>query len=258
MVKLATGIYKITNTVNGKVYIGQSIDIERRHHEHNVKLNNNNHHNSYLQNSWNKYGESKFSHEIIEKCDVSQLNDREEYWISKYDSFNNNLGYNLTSGGGQGTKVSDITKKKLSDQRIGKFTGEDNPFFGKTHSEELKERVRQMNIENCGDKHYFYGKHHSEETKAKTRETIGESRVGSSNSNSKITEEIALNTIRLLLQGHPQLAISKHLGVSVYIVTDIKCGKRWKHLTNGLVFPNAKYKVRKGGDIRNEQNEAVA
>ena len=92
------GIYKIENLLNGKVYIGQSVDITKRWSTHVAELNNNCHHNIHLQNAWNKYGEENFEFSIVEECDISQLNQREIYWISKFNSCKN--GYNLTSGGG--------------------------------------------------------------------------------------------------------------------------------------------------------------
>jgi predicted GIY-YIG superfamily endonuclease len=95
---MSIGIYKIENLINGKIYIGQSIDIEKRWSVHKAELNRNYHCNNHLQNAWNKYGEENFEFVIIEECDNSQLNEREIYWIDKYGSYIN--GYNLTSGGG--------------------------------------------------------------------------------------------------------------------------------------------------------------
>lgn len=89
------GIYKITNIINGKCYIGQSIDIERRWQEHLYK-------NStclLLKYALHKYGVNNFTFEVIEECKPEELNSREIYWIKYYDSFGDN-GYNLTAGGG--------------------------------------------------------------------------------------------------------------------------------------------------------------
>jgi len=94
------GIYKISNLVNGKIYIGQSVDVYDRIAHHKAELRNNRHSNKYLQYSWNKYGEENFSFEIIESCKRNELNNREQYWISYYDSYNN--GYNHTLGGDGG------------------------------------------------------------------------------------------------------------------------------------------------------------
>lgn len=93
------GIYKIENTVNGKVYIGQSIHIELRWAEHKSELRGGYHENSHLQLAWNKYGEVSFKFSVLEFCDKSDLNDREIYWINYYKSFYGQNGYNIESGG---------------------------------------------------------------------------------------------------------------------------------------------------------------
>lgn len=94
------GIYKIENKVNGKVYIGESLDIERRWNEHREDLDNNKHHSFKLQNDWNKYGEDNFKFEVIKEIDKDMnsfismfaLYVYEDKYIKQYDSFNN--GYN--------------------------------------------------------------------------------------------------------------------------------------------------------------------
>lgn len=91
------GIYKIENIINKFKYIGQSHNIYSRWYSHKRELNKNTHHNYKLQNDWNKYGQNNFDFEIIDICDISELNDREMYWIKKFDSYNN--GYNLDLGG---------------------------------------------------------------------------------------------------------------------------------------------------------------
>lgn len=88
------GIYKITNLINGKVYIGQSINIERRWQEHLYQSSG----CSLLKYALHKYGVDNFSFEVIEECRQEELNEKEKLWIQYYDSFNN--GYNLTLGGG--------------------------------------------------------------------------------------------------------------------------------------------------------------
>lgn len=89
-----TGIYKITNLINNRIYIGQSTNIQSRWEEH--KFYSSNEHTA-LQAAFKKYGVSNFSFEVIEECSKEQLDEREIYWIKFYDSYNN--GYNLTKGG---------------------------------------------------------------------------------------------------------------------------------------------------------------
>ena len=61
-------IYRITNTINNKCYIGQTKDYEQRFAEHKRLLRRNKHQNPHLQSAWNKYGEKNFSFDVIEYC----------------------------------------------------------------------------------------------------------------------------------------------------------------------------------------------
>ena len=86
-------IYKITNKVNGKSYIGQTrytIEFRWRQHQHKKD-------NTYFHNAIHKYGIQNFSVEVLEECDVEKLNSREIFYIAKYNTFKE--GYNLTIGG---------------------------------------------------------------------------------------------------------------------------------------------------------------
>lgn len=102
------GIYKITNKINNKVYIGQSVHVERRINEHKNLLRNNKHHNQHLQHSYNKYGKKNFIFNIICECEANELNEKEIFYIKKYNSFLD--GYNLTPGGSY-NYTNDIEKK---------------------------------------------------------------------------------------------------------------------------------------------------
>lgn len=95
------GIYKIQNLVNGKIYIGQSVHIQARFSQHKREAKNGN--TRPLYNAIRKYGIENFSFEIIEECSKEMLNEREIYWIKKYNSFHS--GYNLTPGGSEPYKV---------------------------------------------------------------------------------------------------------------------------------------------------------
>ena len=86
-------IYKVTNKVNGKSYIGQTrYTLEFRWRQHLHKKDN-----VYFHNAIKKYGAENFSLEVLEECDVDKLNSREIFYIAKYNTFEE--GYNLTIGG---------------------------------------------------------------------------------------------------------------------------------------------------------------
>lgn len=94
-----TGIYKIENLINHKVYIGQSIDIYTRWFTHKEKLRKGTGHNKYLQSAYNKYGEENFEYSIICRCSKEELDEKEIYYISLYNSTDKRYGYNFERGG---------------------------------------------------------------------------------------------------------------------------------------------------------------
>lgn len=88
------GIYKFTNKINGKSYIGQSNNIERRFNDHLYYENNR---DMIFNRALKKYGLSNFTFEVIEECSLEELDEKEIKWIAYYDSWKN--GYNMTPGG---------------------------------------------------------------------------------------------------------------------------------------------------------------
>ena len=96
-------IYIIKNTINSKVYIGQTTNtIEYRFYQH-LDCSKRSYKNSALYNAIRKYGQENFYVELIEEVPFDKLDEREIYWISYYDSFNN--GYNSTIGGDGNKKI---------------------------------------------------------------------------------------------------------------------------------------------------------
>lgn len=99
------GIYKITNLINGKIYIGCSKNIEHRWIAHKSEsiLEHNPQYNYSIHKAFRKYGIDNFSFEIIELVSEQELFDKEKYWIAFYDSYNK--GYNETKGGDCGPSM---------------------------------------------------------------------------------------------------------------------------------------------------------
>ena len=96
-------IYKITNKINGKSYIGQTIqNVKERFYQHCATKCSKVVSNMAIHRAIKKYGKSNFTVEVIEEIDSTNLNDRERYWIKYYNSYNN--GYNSTKGGQDGCK----------------------------------------------------------------------------------------------------------------------------------------------------------
>jgi group I intron endonuclease len=137
-VSIKSGIYKITNTIDNKVYYGSSENIIRRWRDHKSCLRRNCHHSKYLQHAWNKYGEGNFIFEIV--ClenDQEKLLVLEQKFIDDFDSTNPKNGYNIS-----------------------KIAG--SAFKNMHHSEETK---RIQSEKNSGSNHWAYGKHLSEDHK---------------------------------------------------------------------------------------------
>ena len=145
------GVYKIINNVNGKIYIGQSINIKARWTDHINTLNRNSSHSVLLQRAWNKYGPDNFTFEILELCSEEMLDEVESKYINFYNSIKN--GYNLESGGNINKHLSEETKKKISDAHR-----------GKRMSEEAKQR---MSLSRTGEGNGMFGRHHTEDARKK-------------------------------------------------------------------------------------------
>lgn len=167
-----SGIYKITNIVNNKIYIGQSKDISCRWKDHLRRLRSGKHDNDHLQKAWGKYGENNFKFEIIEICEESYevLNNREIYWINKLKALDKNKGYNIASGGGNSNTLAGKDKeeisaiyKKIVSARIELWKEKGNPRKGFKMSDEQKEKIRNSLT---GEKNSNYGKNRPEHSKA--------------------------------------------------------------------------------------------
>lgn len=107
------GIYKITNKINGKIYIGQSNDIYRRFYEHQTKGGTS---RIPVDVAIQKYGKDKFSYEVLEECSIDELNQKETFWIKKLNAIEN--GYNCSEGGNQQSIGENNGKAKLTEKDV--------------------------------------------------------------------------------------------------------------------------------------------
>ena len=107
------GIYKITNRDTGKSYVGQSNDIERRFKEHQTVGEKS---RIPVDIAIQKYGKDSFLYEIIEECNIDELNVKETYWIQTLDTVNN--GYNCNIGGEQQSIGEANGRAKLTEEDI--------------------------------------------------------------------------------------------------------------------------------------------
>ena len=172
-------IYKVTSP-SGRVYIGQTINFKRRLKEYrNLKCDK----QPRLCNSFKKYGFDKHKIEILEYCKEEELNDRERYYQDFYNVLSRKgLNCRLTSSNDKSGRLSEETIKKLKSRDVSYMLGNDFRT-GIKHSEEIKNKIRNTLLENSKNPDYvnamtgkygelnpFYGKKHSEETKNILRE----------------------------------------------------------------------------------------
>lgn len=217
-------VYVHTNKINGKMYVGQTTHGDRP----NKRWDNGNGYKNcpYFYKSIQKYGWDNFEHEIVANNLTAQEADNFEILLIRtLDTTNVNVGYNIEPGGAKNKSMSDATKKKLSEDRIGeknpmygvRLLGEKNGMYGKKLSEEHKKKLldaaRTANIgktlsdetkrklseskkgKYTGEDNPFYGKHHTEETKNK----IGDANRGQNSSNAKAVVQMTddYNIIKL-------------------------------------------------------------
>lgn len=156
-----------------KKYIGQSKDISERWKKHISELNNNRHHNDYLQKSWDKYGEENFKFYVLEYCENDNLDERENYYIESYNTLDRDCGYNLKSGGQLHNHHSEEIRKKISESNKKAYL---NPDRRKIQSINALKQWSNPNIKAkiLGENNSMYGKHHTEEARKK----IAEAKIG--------------------------------------------------------------------------------
>jgi group I intron endonuclease len=133
-------IYKISNTINSKIYIGQTIKkLSERIYGHFADAKRNR--NTKIARAIRKYGIDNFNFEIIDNAlSQEELNELEKKYIKLFNSNTNEFGYNLLSGGNQGGKHSDETKLKISKKL------KENPnkyWLGKSHSIESNQKRKE-------------------------------------------------------------------------------------------------------------------
>lgn len=132
-----SGIYVIKNNINHKVYIGAACDLYKRSSQHRRSLMDNKHHSIYLQRFVNKYGVGHLEFEVIELCEREMLQQREQYYLDKHQSYKNEMGFNMCQYAYvcTGLKQSPETIKKRIQGRLGK------PL-----TEEHKKKLRDLKI----------------------------------------------------------------------------------------------------------------
>ena len=145
-------IYMYTNKINNKKYVGQTKNLSDRHRRHvqtSFNKNAKRDYNTPFHRAIRKYGIENFEIKILAENIETQekLNEYEIFFIKRYKTLNIQNGYNVAEGGynnpfaGKTEKEMDEFKRKVSESRKGQMTGESNPFYGKQHSQETKNKI---------------------------------------------------------------------------------------------------------------------
>jgi group I intron endonuclease len=200
------GVYKISNVLSDRYYIGYSKNINKRFCVHRCKLKNSCHDNIFLQRAYNLDGEDKFIYEIIHRCNtekeakeielqyLTDLSIRDKLYNLNYNNSGGDLLTNHPDKESIREKIikscAETMSKMNSEERKQKYAknGERNGMYGKTHTEEARkifselhkgntytkgkkasEETRQKfskmrKNKNTGEENPFFGKHHTEET----------------------------------------------------------------------------------------------
>lgn len=125
------GIYEFFNLENGKRYVGSSVNIYNRLHEHIHNLKNNKAHNKHFQSSWNKYGEDSFIYNILEFCEETNRFEREQYYIDIIHP-EYNLTYNVIANIGH--SPSEECKQKISNTLKVKYASGEIKTYRQDHA----------------------------------------------------------------------------------------------------------------------------
>lgn len=197
------GIYKITCLINQKVYIGQSILLNKRLNSHFSHLKRGVHHNAHLQNAFNKYGEENFVIEILTKCNEEELDNLERYFISIYNSMNKNFGFNLMNGGQDSRRYfTQEVKDKMSKSNKGRIFSDEH----KKHIS-LSQKGKTISAESIA--------------KCIATKKLNQSHVGEKNANAIISNEKAKSIIEYLLLGHGVIETTNEFSVSKNVINNL-------------------------------------
>lgn len=199
-------VYAHINKINGKIYIGMTQQELSRRFRHGYGYRN----NESFYNDIKKYSWGGFEHIVLySNLTEEEAIKKETESISKYDAMDEAKGYNRSRGGNglKGWTPTEAQKIKSAKILSAKFSGKGNPFYGKHHNKEMRERLSEiakerfkdgfpeeikekLRIANKGERNPFYGKQHSEETKAKFKAIPKEKRSMYGKKHKKETKEL--------------------------------------------------------------------
>lgn len=204
-IEVEGGVYCIYTDFDKRVYIGSSLNLNKRFKQHINGLKNNSHRNSHLQNFVSKYGVDKLKFKVLEKCSMDELLVKEQFYIDNYDNVNL---FNISKIAGK-VEMTDEVRKKISESSKGKII-----------SKQQREKARINGL----------GKKAPLKTRLKQSIIMKEMRKNSSNyptisNNRKLTQEQANEIRRLLNKGVKGRVLAKKYNVDPTTISNIKNDK---------------------------------
>ena len=222
-----SGIYCYRNKINGKLYVGQAINLKKRYQD--FKNNNKRYSGSAFQNAINKYGKENFQYTILTHCKPSELNYYEAFYIQRLKTNIHNFGYNLTSGGNSRYQLSETCKKNIREswtiekrkKQSENQKGALNNNYGKKWNDEQKKHGSKVKKEQAKKKFFQKNGFHDYELPEKIKQyvlnnsdatcnTMAKLFHVSNNRIKKICEDIGLyNTVKKITENFIKSKIEK-------------------------------------------------
>lgn len=214
-------MYVIRNTVNGKVYVGSTQrSLRRRLSHHRSALRRGSHRNGHLQAAWNRYGEAAFVAAVLELVQSADVVAREQFWI---DSLQPQYNISPTAGSLTGYTFTDEQRARVSAALRGKPKSAEhraNIWANRKVTEELRAVLTVNGRKGRG-----------RPKSADHRTKIGSAQRGSGNHMAKLTEDDVRQIRSRLANGERGRHLATEFGVAESVVSVIKHGKAWGHVT---------------------------
>lgn len=179
------GVYCIYNKVNGKRYIGVSINIGKRIISQKCNLNQKNtkRANSFIIEDWHNFGSENFDYVVLERLENKDKNfllERELYWMDFYKTCESEFGYNLRRDSSKGMELHELTRKKMSESHKKRYENEEERIkFGESsrkfwkENPEIKEQMKKK-LQKIHSKYEFHQLNKETNELIKVWETISD------------------------------------------------------------------------------------
>lgn len=142
-------IYKITNILNSKIYIGKDTKSNPNYHGSGA----------IIKKAIEKYGIQNFTKEVIDKAETKEeLSEKEKYWILHFNSTDKNIGYNISNGGDGGDTISNNPNKKIIKEKVSKSSFTKGKTYEEAYGLEKALEYKRKLSQNHGSTKYKKGK----------------------------------------------------------------------------------------------------